>query len=83
MFRRQGAESGGWVSLVLRPLGQDGHLRRARSRSHRKLAYYLGHDGLRFAETTDMRLLDKYHPEVRPVAGPVAARHVAMLALAD
>ena len=83
LFRRQGAEAGGWASFVLRALDRKGVLRKTVSRRCPKRAYWLGHNGVRLARTRDAGLLYDHHPEAYAAVCLLAARHVAMLVLAD
>lgn len=82
LFRRDGAESNGWYSFVLRPLTAQGAPRRTRTRAWSKRGYFAGHNGTRFANGHDMQVLRKYHPDIHETASGIAARHVAERMLA-
>lgn len=83
LFCRIGAGRKGWVEFVLRALDRKGNLRERISRRCPKRAYWLGHNGIRLARSRDAGLLYDHHPDIHAAVCLLAARHVAMLVLAD
>lgn len=82
LFRREEPGQNGWYGFVLRPVRGNGTIRRKRTEAWPKRSFHAAHNGVRFSDTRDLRILDEYHPGVRDAASAVAARAVAEQILA-